>query len=78
MLKIDLIEVNHGAASSLTLAHRKLTAVGCDSRLFLFDGLWHAFFADPELPESLEAYDLICRFFSECGALAPNATARSC
>ena len=54
------------AASSLTLAHRRLAAVGCEARLFLFDGLWHAFFADCELPESREAYDLICRFFLEC------------
>ena len=54
------------AASSLTLGHRRLASVDCDSRLFLFDGLWHAFFADPELPESGEAYDLICRFFLEC------------
>ena len=54
------------AASSLTLAHRLLTAAGCDSRLFLFDGLWHSFLLDSDLPESSEAYALICRFFSEC------------
>ena len=53
------------AASSLTLAHRRLVAAGRQSRLFVFDGLWHAFFADPQLPESAEAYDLICRFFLE-------------
>ena len=53
------------AASSLTLAHRKLAVAGRDSRLFLFDGLWHAFFVDPELPESCESYSLICRFFIE-------------
>ena len=54
------------AASSLTLAHRLLTAAGRDSRLFLFDGLWHSFLLDSDLPESSEAYALICRFFSEC------------
>lgn len=53
------------AASSLTLAHRRLAAAGRESQLFLFDGLWHAFFTDPELPESREAYDLICAFFLE-------------
>ena len=53
------------AASSLTIAHRRLAAAGRDSRLFLFDGLWHAFLANPELPESSEAYSLICGFFRE-------------
>ena len=53
------------AASSLTLAHRRLAEAGRQSSLFLFDGLWHAFFVDPELPESNEAYALIARFFME-------------
>ena len=53
------------AASSLTVAHRRLSAAGCDSRLFLFDGLWHAFFTDPDLPESSETYALISRFFAD-------------
>ena len=53
------------AASSLTLAHRKLARAGRYSRLFLFDGLWHAFLVNPELPESSEAYSLICQFFTE-------------
>ena len=52
------------AASSLTQAHRKLTAAGRRSQLYLFDGLWHAFLSDPRLPESSEAYELIARFFA--------------
>ncbi|TFW13975.1 steryl acetyl hydrolase [Brevundimonas intermedia] len=51
------------AASTLTTMHRRLAAVGVESELFLFDGLWHAFFVWPELPESKEAYGLIVRFF---------------
>ena len=51
------------AASTLTTMHRRLAAVGVESELFLFDGLWHAFFVWPELPESKEAYGLIARFF---------------
>lgn len=51
------------AASVLTLMHRKLTAAGVSSELFLFDGLGHAFFVWPELPESQEAYDVIAGFF---------------
>jgi epsilon-lactone hydrolase len=51
------------AASSLTVMHRRLAAAGVRSELYLFDGLWHAFFVDADLPESLEAYKLICDFF---------------
>ena len=50
-------------ASSLTLADRRLTAAGARSELHLFDGLPHAFFMWPDLPESREAYRLIDRFF---------------
>ena len=51
------------AASTLTLAHRKLAAAGVESELYLFDGLPHAFFMWPDMPESTEAFQLIARFF---------------
>lgn len=51
------------AASALTLAHRRLAAAGVPSELFLFDGLPHAFFVWPDMPESMEAYRVIARFF---------------
>lgn len=51
------------ASSILTTMHRKLAAQGVASELFLFDGLWHAFFVYPELPESREAYSIIAGFF---------------
>ena len=51
------------AVSALTLAHRRLAAAGVSSELQLFDGLPHAFFVWPDMPESLEAYALIARFF---------------
>jgi len=51
------------AASALTLAHRRLTQAGVPSQLFLFDGLPHAFFVWPDMPESKEAYQVIARFF---------------
>lgn len=53
------------AASGLTVMHRRLAAAGVSSKLFLFDGFWHAFFMDAEIPESQEAYDLIVSFFKE-------------
>jgi acetyl esterase/lipase len=51
------------AASILTLMHRKLLSAGVASELILFDGLGHAFFMRPDLPESQEAYALIWQFF---------------
>ncbi len=51
------------AASALTLAHRRLAAAGVVSELHLFDGLPHAFFGWPDMPESMEAYGLIASFF---------------
>jgi acetyl esterase/lipase len=51
------------AASILTWQHRRLTALGVPSELQIFDGLGHAFFVWPDMPESLEAYRLISSFF---------------
>ncbi len=51
------------AVSMLTLAHRRLAAAGVESDLQIFDGLSHAFFVWPEMPESHEAYRLIASFF---------------
>jgi len=53
------------AASALTLAHRRLARAGVRSELFLFDGLPHAFFVWPDMPESMEAYHVIARFFDQ-------------
>lgn len=51
------------AVSVLTRAHRKLAAAGVPSELYLFDGLPHAFFMWPDMPESTETYQIIARFF---------------
>lgn len=51
------------AVSALTLAHRRLVAAGVPSELYLFDGLPHAFFMWPDMPESQEAFATITRFF---------------
>lgn len=51
------------AVSALTLAHRRLAAAGVESELQLFDGLPHAFFMWPDMPESDEAFATIARFF---------------
>lgn len=52
------------SASALTLAHRRLAAAGVESDLYLFDGLPHAFFMWPDMPESRETYRIIADFFA--------------
>lgn len=52
------------AASSVTRFHRRLVANGVDARLFLFDGLWHAFHIFCDLPESEETYQIMADFFT--------------
>jgi len=51
------------AASSATDLHLKLEDAGVEARLYVFDGLWHAFQIFPELPESRQVYRIIARFF---------------
>jgi monoterpene epsilon-lactone hydrolase len=51
------------AASSVTKLHLDLDAAGVETRLYIFDGLWHAFQIFPELPESQQVYEIMARFF---------------
>jgi epsilon-lactone hydrolase len=43
--------------------HRAYLLAGVDARLVVYDGLWHAFWYDPRLPEALEANQLMADFF---------------
>jgi acetyl esterase/lipase len=49
--------------SSLFRTQAALTNVGVEAELHVWDGLWHAFFMDPDLPESKEVYRVIVKFF---------------
>jgi monoterpene epsilon-lactone hydrolase len=51
------------AASSVTRLHLDLDAVGVEARLYMFDGLWHAFQIYPDLPESRHVYRIMATFF---------------
>lgn len=51
------------SASSMTMTHRRLRSAGVPADLFVIDGMWHAFFIYPKLPESRETYDIMARFF---------------
>jgi monoterpene epsilon-lactone hydrolase len=53
------------ALSSVVYTHSRLSALGRESDLHVFEGLGHAFFYDPALPESREVYALVSRFFDQ-------------
>ena len=49
--------------SSEIQSQRLLTNAGVDAELHIWDGMWHSFFSDPEMPESKEAYAVMAHFF---------------
>jgi acetyl esterase/lipase len=49
--------------SSEIQSQRLLTDAGVDAELHIWDGMWHSFFSDPEMPESREAYAVMVKFF---------------
>jgi monoterpene epsilon-lactone hydrolase len=51
--------------SSTTNLHRAYLRAGVDARLVVFDGLPHAFWYHPEMPESIEANHIMAKFFVE-------------
>ncbi|MCL1633394.1 alpha/beta hydrolase [Luteimonas sp. SX5] len=53
------------AMSSVLQSQRLLTNAGVETDLHVWDGMWHSFFSDPELPESKEAYAVIAAFFDK-------------
>ena len=52
------------ALSNTLNTNIQLTKVGVESRLYIWDGLFHGFFYNPGIPESMEAYRIMCNFFS--------------
>lgn len=51
--------------SAAVNTHKELVKAGVDADLHVWDGLGHAFFYDPALPESREAFDVMARFFTQ-------------
>lgn len=51
------------ALSAVIRSQTLLDQAGVDVELRLWEGMWHSFFSDPELPESKDAYRVIWRFF---------------
>jgi acetyl esterase/lipase len=51
--------------SSVVYTHSRLVALGVDAELHVWEGLSHAFFYDPDLPQSQEVYQIVARFFDK-------------
>lgn len=49
--------------SSAIHAHTQLVRLGVESDLHVWEGLFHGFFYNADVPESRQAYDVIVRFF---------------
>jgi epsilon-lactone hydrolase len=51
------------AVSSVCQTEIELTKAGVKTELHIWDGLWHSFFNNPDLPESKEMYSIVVSFF---------------
>jgi acetyl esterase/lipase len=50
--------------SNAVYTHAQLTKHGVDAALHVWEGMFHGFFYNPDVPESRECYDVIVRFFA--------------
>jgi acetyl esterase/lipase len=53
------------ALSNSLNTNLQLTKAGVDARLYVWDGLFHGFFYNADVPESMDAFRIICQFFSK-------------
>jgi acetyl esterase/lipase len=51
--------------SSAIYTHSQLVKLGVDADLHVWEGLFHGFFYNPDVPESREAYNVIIKFFNK-------------
>ena len=49
--------------SSALYTHIQLLKAGVDARIAVWEGLFHGFFYNPDVPESRDCYDIIVRYF---------------
>lgn len=52
------------ALSSAVHAHAELVKAGVETELHVWEGMWHGFFFNVDLPESQEMYRVTARFFN--------------
>lgn len=53
------------AMSSVIRGQTLLSQAGVVTELHVWEGMWHSFFSDPDMPESRAAYETIVRFFDQ-------------
>jgi acetyl esterase/lipase len=51
--------------SNAVYTHAQLVKHGVDADLHVWEGMFHGFFYNPDVPESRECYDVIVRFFAD-------------
>jgi acetyl esterase/lipase len=51
--------------SNAAYTHAQLVKNGVDADLHVWEGMFHGFFYNPDVPESRECYDVIVRFFAD-------------
>ena len=49
--------------SSAVYTHSQMVKLGVDAELHVWEGMFHGFFYNPDVPESRDAYDVMVRFF---------------
>ena len=49
--------------SGAVYTHNQLVTHGVEAELHVWDGLFHGFFYNPDVPESRDCYNIIVRFF---------------
>ena len=57
--------IRAGELSSVVHTHSRLINAGVDARLHIWDGMWHGFFYDVQLPESREFFAALASFFAK-------------
>jgi acetyl esterase/lipase len=59
--------------SGAAFTHTQLAKAGADSSFFAWEGMWHAFLYDVDVPEAQDAYAVIVKFFDRhLGKPAPQ------
>jgi monoterpene epsilon-lactone hydrolase len=51
--------------SNAVYTHAQLVKHGVDADLHVWEGMFHGFFYNPDVPESRECYDVIVNFFAK-------------
>jgi len=51
--------------SAALYTHSRLVKAGVEADLHVWDGMWHGFYFDVDLPESKEAYEVMTKFFDK-------------